>query len=67
MADSLCETCRHVREVHTPRSRFLLCERSLTDPNYPKYPRQPVVRCPGYRAGEETGEPEAGDPAGGRS
>ncbi len=48
MADSLCETCRHVRVVRTPRSRFRLCGLSLTRPAYPKYPRQPVARCPGY-------------------
>jgi hypothetical protein len=39
-----------VREVTTPRSRFLLCELSRTDPAYTKYPPQPVVRCEGYRA-----------------
>ena len=67
MADSLCETCRHVRVVRTPRSRFLLCGLSLADPAYPKYPRQPVLRCPGYRQRGEGGEPGAGDTAGGRS
>jgi hypothetical protein len=67
MADSLCETCRHVRVVRTPRSRFFLCELSLADPAYPKYPRQPVVRCPGYRPRGEGGEPGSGGPAGGRS
>jgi hypothetical protein len=29
------------------RSTFYLCERSFTDPDYPKYPRLPVVACPG--------------------
>ena len=47
---SLCETCARVREVMTPRgSRFLLCQLSTTDPAYPKYPPQPVVRWDGYR------------------
>ena len=47
---SLCETCARVREVVTPKgSRFLLCRLSQTDPAYPKYPPQPVVRCDGYR------------------
>lgn len=27
---------------------FYLCERSLTDPRYPKYPPLPVLSCPGY-------------------
>jgi hypothetical protein len=47
---SLCESCAHVREVVTPKgSRFLLCRLSQTDPDYPRYPPQPVVRCAGYR------------------
>jgi hypothetical protein len=42
--------CARVRAVVTPRgSRFLLCQLSTTDPAYPKYPPQPVVRCDGYR------------------
>ena len=52
---SLCETCEKIREVHTARSRFLLCELSLTNAAYPKYPPQPVVRCDGYRP-RDTGE-----------
>lgn len=53
MGESLCESCARVREVLTPRgSRFLLCGLAATDPAYPKYPRQPVVRCPGYRPGD---------------
>jgi putative acetyltransferase len=39
-----------MREVSTARSRFLLCELSVTNGNYPKYPPQPVVRCGGYQA-----------------
>jgi hypothetical protein len=59
MAASLCETCDHLREVVTPRgSRFLLCRLSVADPAYPKYPRQPVVSCPGYRTKESA--PAAG-------
>ena len=47
---SLCETCASMREVITPKgSRFLLCRLSQTDPAYPKYPPQPVVRCAGYQ------------------
>ena len=29
-------------------SIFLFCERSKTDPQFPKYPRLPVLRCAGY-------------------
>lgn len=48
MIPSLCDTCRNVREVRTARSRFLLCELSVADAAYPKYPPQPVERCGGY-------------------
>ena len=46
---SLCESCRHRREVVSPRgSRFLLCLLSQTEERFPKYPPQPVRRCGGY-------------------
>ena len=49
MSQSLCETCNSMREVVTPKgSRFLLCQLSTANADYPKYPRQPVVRCEGY-------------------
>ena len=58
---SLCETCASMREVLTPKgSRFLLCQLSRTDPAFPKYPPQPVVRCDGCRprsANEEALKP----------
>ena len=46
---SLCESCRHMRPVVTPKgSRFLLCELAATDERFVKSPPQPVVRCTGY-------------------
>ncbi len=51
----LCGSCRHCRRVTTPRSVFLLCERSADDPRFPRYPRLPVRSCPGYEA--ERAEP----------
>ena len=54
MRTSLCETCKNVREVRTARSRFLLCELSVTNAAYPKYPPQPVLRCDGYEPTEQT-------------
>jgi hypothetical protein len=46
-----------MREVITPKgSRFLLCQLSRTDPAYPKYPPQPVVRCDGYQPRGKDGE-----------
>jgi len=45
----LCENCQFCRVIQSDRgSVFYLCERSLTDPAYRKYPRLPVVACPGY-------------------
>jgi hypothetical protein len=39
----------HGRRVPNPRGHvFLLCERSRTDRRYPRYPRLPVLECPGY-------------------
>ena len=58
---SLCETCENVREISTARSRFLLCELSFTNTDYPKYPPQPVVRCDGYRPRNEGDEAEPDD------
>ncbi|MFL5780741.1 MAG: hypothetical protein ACJ760_05465 [Thermoleophilaceae bacterium] len=45
----LCDSCRHQRVVRNTRgSVFSLCERSRTEPEYPRYPRLPVVRCAGH-------------------
>ena len=45
----LCDSCAHQRVVKNTRgSTFSLCERSKTEPEYPKYPRLPVLRCSGH-------------------
>jgi hypothetical protein len=45
----LCSNCRHARTVTSSKgSRFWLCSRSDTDPRYAKYPRLPVLACPGH-------------------
>jgi len=45
----LCADCLHARRVKTARgSEFLLCERSETEPEYPRYPRLPILSCQGY-------------------
>jgi hypothetical protein len=42
-------------------SNFWLCARSADDPRFPKYPRLPVLQCPGY---EPTGaRPDEAAPA----
>jgi hypothetical protein len=47
--NGLCDSCVHQRIVRNTRgSSFSLCERSRTDPAYPRYPRVPVLSCPGH-------------------
>ena len=56
-AAGLCDSCAHQRVVRNTRgSSFSLCERSRTEPEYPRYPRLPVLDCPGH-------EPAAAPPA----
>jgi hypothetical protein len=45
----LCADCRHARPVTSGRgSTFWRCGLSDTDPSFPKYPRLPVLACPGF-------------------
>lgn len=57
----LCDGCLQQRLVPNRRgSVFSLCERSREDPAYPRYPRLPVLSCPGF-------EPDPARPARGRT
>jgi hypothetical protein len=48
-AAGLCDSCVFQRVVPNTRgSLFSLCNRSRKDPAYPRYPRLPVLDCPGY-------------------
>ncbi|HEX6752131.1 MAG TPA: hypothetical protein VF093_00895 [Solirubrobacterales bacterium] len=52
----LCDTCLHQRLVPNTRgSVFSLCERSRTDPRFPRYPRVPVTACPGHEPRDRGG------------
>jgi hypothetical protein len=45
----------HQQVVRTTRgSVFSLCRRSREDPAYPRYPRLPVLRCPGFEPRERS-------------
>ena len=45
----LCAGCGYARRIASARgAHFLLCQRSADDPAYVKYPRLPVLACPGY-------------------
>jgi len=48
-AVGLCADCRHAGQVTSDRgSHFWLCRLAARDPDFAKYPRLPVLRCPGY-------------------
>lgn len=53
----LCRHCAHAREVGTSRSVFWLCQRAATDARFERYPRLPVISCPGFEPGEPRSEP----------
>ena len=45
----LCADCLHARQIESVRgSTFYLCERSASDPAFPKYPRLPIIVCSGH-------------------
>jgi hypothetical protein len=47
----LCADCLYAQQIESIRgSMFYLCERSASDQTFQKYPRLPVVRCPGHQA-----------------
>ena len=57
----LCDRCAFSRVVENKRgSIFHLCERSLEDSRFRKYPALPVLTCPGFEvaATEPEGEVE---------
>jgi hypothetical protein len=45
----LCARCAHAARQDTARgSVFWRCRRAETDPRFVRYPRLPVLACPGY-------------------
>ena len=57
----LCNLCAHQRIVRSGRgSVFSMCRRAAHDDAYAKYPRIPVLACPGFeRADDDAQEPES--------
>jgi hypothetical protein len=56
----LCASCAHVRIVESSRgSVFALCDLSLTDPRFRRYPPLPVRACAGYENADTAGLPTA--------
>lgn len=46
----LCRRCAHARTVASRRSTFLACGRAASDSSFARYPRLPVLACPGFEA-----------------
>jgi hypothetical protein len=47
----LCDTCVHQQLVRNTRgSVFSLCRRSRDEPEFPRYPRIPVLECRGHES-----------------
>jgi hypothetical protein len=45
----LCASCVHAKVITSARgSAFSLCQRSATDPEFPRYPVLPMRSCRGY-------------------
>jgi len=45
----LCADCKHMRRLVSERgSTFYMCQLGLSQPEFPKYPRLPVLHCEGY-------------------
>ena len=58
----LCASCKHVQLIKSDRgSVFYFCRLSMIDPQFPKYPRLPVLSCAGYEAEEEQPQPGTGE------
>jgi hypothetical protein len=48
-AVGLCRTCQWGERITSSRGAdFWLCGRSFEEPEFPKYPRLPVLVCRGY-------------------
>lgn len=53
----LCAVCANVRRVKGGSdATFYLCELSLVDSRFRKYPGLPVARCDGFTPSEPSGE-----------
>ncbi len=49
LLQSLCVRCEQRRIIRSGKgSVFLLCQFGIVDPRWPKYPPQPVQRCPKF-------------------
>ena len=48
--EGLCRRCLYGRPIRSAKGpTYILCERSLVDQLYPKYPTIPVLHCSGFQ------------------
>jgi hypothetical protein len=53
-AIGLCATCSFGRLFRSGRGiTYVSCERSRTDPAYPRFPSIPMLRCKGFEPRDE--------------
>lgn len=51
----LCADCVHSRRIRSDRGAlFYMCALHAGNPYFPKYPRLPVVYCPGHKVEDST-------------
>jgi hypothetical protein len=68
MDAGICDACRHQKLIRNTRgSTFSMCLRSKTEPDrFPRYPRLPVGRCPGFERRDGEGAEAGALPAAGQ-
>ena len=53
----LCARCAHAQVITSGRgSRFVMCGRARSEPEYPRYPRLPVRECRGFEEPAPSGK-----------
>jgi hypothetical protein len=59
----LCATCAlHVVIASDRGSRFVQCLRARVDPRFARYPRLPMLDCPGFEAASGPAMPHPDSP-----
>ena len=51
----LCGGCRHAHRIETRGGVYRRCTRSVAEPAFPRYPRLPMLSCPGFERLPEAG------------
>jgi hypothetical protein len=52
----LCADCAFVHRNETRKGTvYWRCTRAASDPGFPRYPRLPVISCPGFEVPDQAG------------